>query len=186
MFGGVRLADKRLRCECAVIKALQSCLRCPVSRLLTQGSRNNKYLKAGVKILLEIHGKSTLKETLEILVLYVNSARWPRNQQVWGRWRGLVHSWLLETTWIISAKMTKTHVMLLWRSGKTACDRHLTLTFRSHLTRLMQTATEREFISFSLGINESAQLEAASRKRLVVFHTRHQKEPSDLTASANK
>lgn len=78
MFGGVRLADKRLRCECVVIKALQSCLRCPVSCLLTQprGS-GNKYLKAGVKILLEIHGKSALKETFEILVLllYVNSAK---------------------------------------------------------------------------------------------------------------
>lgn len=99
---------------------LKRCLWCPVSCLLTQprGSRNNKDLKAGVKILL---GKSTLKYTFErlVLLLYVNSARRPLNQKVWGWWRGLVHSWLHETTWIISAKMTKTHVILLWRSDKT-------------------------------------------------------------------
>lgn len=54
---------------------LKRCLWCPVSCLLTQprGSRNNKDLKAGVKILL---GKSTLKYTFErlVLLLYVNSA----------------------------------------------------------------------------------------------------------------
>lgn len=66
------------------------------------------------------------------------------------------------------------------------CDSQLTLISRSQLTRLMQTATEREFISFSVGINEASHLEAASCKRLVVFHMRHQKETLDLTVSTNK